>query len=49
MGGAIPLLTQYVFMAWYLVKHRDNFFDPLMPLFHLPEFKDLLPEACNGT
>jgi len=23
--GAIPPLPQYVFMAWYLVKHRDNF------------------------
>jgi hypothetical protein len=25
MLGAIPLLPQYVFMAWCLVKHRDNF------------------------
>jgi hypothetical protein len=25
MSGAIPPLSQYVFMAWYLVKHRDNF------------------------
>jgi hypothetical protein len=25
MGGTIPLLPQYVFMAWCLVKHRDNF------------------------
>jgi len=24
MRGAIPP-PQYVFMAWYLVKHRDNF------------------------
>jgi hypothetical protein len=23
MRGAIPLLPQYAFMAWYLVKHRD--------------------------
>jgi hypothetical protein len=23
MRGAIPLLPQYVFMAWCLVKHRD--------------------------
>jgi hypothetical protein len=23
--GAIPPLPQYVFMAWCLVKHRDNF------------------------
>jgi hypothetical protein len=25
MRGAIPPLSQYVFMAWYLVKHRNNF------------------------
>jgi len=25
MHGAIPPLFQYVFMAWYLVKHRDIF------------------------
>jgi hypothetical protein len=25
MHGAIPPLSQYVFMAWCLVKHRDNF------------------------
>jgi hypothetical protein len=25
MTGAIPLLPQYAFMAWCLVKHRDNF------------------------
>jgi hypothetical protein len=25
MRGAIPPLSQYVFMAWWLVKHRDNF------------------------
>jgi hypothetical protein len=25
MRGAIPPLPQYVFMAWFLVKHRDNF------------------------
>jgi hypothetical protein len=24
MCGAIPPLPQYFFMAWYLVKHRDN-------------------------
>jgi hypothetical protein len=24
MSGAIPLLPQYAFTAWYLVKHRDN-------------------------
>jgi hypothetical protein len=25
MHGAIPPLPQYVFMAWCLVEHRDNF------------------------
>jgi hypothetical protein len=25
MRVAIPLLPQYVFMAWYIVKHKDNF------------------------
>jgi hypothetical protein len=25
MHGAIPPLPQYVFKAWCLVKHRDNF------------------------
>jgi hypothetical protein len=25
MRGTIPPLPQYVFMAWCLVKHRDNF------------------------
>jgi hypothetical protein len=25
MSGAIPPLPQYVFMAWCLVKNRDNF------------------------
>jgi hypothetical protein len=25
MRGAVPPLRQYVFMAWCLVKHRDNF------------------------
>jgi hypothetical protein len=24
MWGAIPPLPQYVFMAWYFVKYRDN-------------------------
>jgi hypothetical protein len=23
--GSVPPLSQYVLMAWYLVKHRDNF------------------------
>jgi len=25
MRGSIPPIPQYLFMAWCLVKHRDNF------------------------
>jgi hypothetical protein len=25
MSGTVPPLPQYAFMAWWLVKHRDNF------------------------
>jgi len=25
MSGAVSPLAQYAFMAWCLVKHRDNF------------------------
>jgi len=25
MRGAVPPILQYVLMAWYLVKHRDDF------------------------
>jgi len=31
MRGAVPPLLQYVFMAWCLVKHRDNF--TFLPLY----------------
>jgi hypothetical protein len=31
MSGAIPPLPQYVFIAWCLVKHRDNFTFTLHP------------------
>jgi hypothetical protein len=29
MRGALSSFTQYVFMAWSLVKHKDNFALPL--------------------
>jgi len=29
MRGAIPPLPQYVFLAWRLIKHRDNVTLPL--------------------
>jgi hypothetical protein len=28
MRGATPPFPQYVFMAWHLVKHKDNFYTP---------------------
>jgi hypothetical protein len=33
MRGVIPPLPKYVFMAWWLVKHMDN--------FTLPHFKHI--------
>jgi hypothetical protein len=39
MRGAIPPLPQYVFMAWCLVEHRDNFTFYLKQL----ELKDYTP------
>jgi hypothetical protein len=38
MSGAIPPLSQYAFMVWCLVKHRDNFTFTFMSgdrLFHM--------------
>jgi hypothetical protein len=35
MRGSIPPLPQYVFMAWFLVKHRDNF----TVLFHILDYR----------
>jgi hypothetical protein len=35
MRGAIPPFLQYVFMAWCLIKHRDNFtFTIVLLTFH---------------
>jgi hypothetical protein len=31
LHGAIPPLPQYVFIAWCLVKHRDNFTFTFLP------------------
>jgi hypothetical protein len=33
--GAVPPFSQYVFVAWYLVKHRDNFTFNFTDLFTL--------------
>jgi hypothetical protein len=35
MSGDIPPLPQYAFMAWCLVKHRDNFTFTLTLLLRL--------------
>jgi hypothetical protein len=35
MRGAICPLRQYVFMAWYLVKHRDNFTFTYLKQYHI--------------
>jgi hypothetical protein len=32
MCGAIPPLSHYIFMAWCLVKPRDNFTFTILPL-----------------
>jgi hypothetical protein len=42
MRGAIPLLPQYAFMAWCLVKHRDNF------TFYLATLLGLLKKIVTG-
>jgi hypothetical protein len=38
MRGAIPPLSQYTFMAWCLVKNRDNF-----ALYLYLYFYDIIP------
>jgi hypothetical protein len=40
MRGTISPFPQYVFMAWCLVKHRDNF------TFYLKKYGYLSTEAC---
>jgi hypothetical protein len=38
MRGTIPPLTQYVYIAWCLVKHRDNFTFYLYIMSTIPPF-----------
>jgi hypothetical protein len=43
MRGAIPPLSQYVFVAWYLAKHRHNFTFTFTPIpvacpLYIPEY-----------
>jgi hypothetical protein len=42
MRGAIPHLPQYVFMAWCLVEHRDNFY------FTVPRLDNVITFAVRG-
>jgi len=44
MRGAIPLLPQYIFMAWYLVKHKDRFTISI-PLYRAKK----VPRICTVT
>jgi hypothetical protein len=41
MRGAIPPLPQYAFMAWCLVKHRDNFTFTLMAVAVLKDYSEI--------
>jgi hypothetical protein len=52
MRGAIPSLSQYVFVAWYLVFHRDN--STFLPFRYdiiytrtLPYYSELLMPQCD--
>jgi hypothetical protein len=43
MSGAIPPLSHYAFMAWCLVKHKDNF----TFYFNVAKFKYLRATETN--
>jgi hypothetical protein len=54
MRGAIPPLPQYAFMAWCLVKHRDNFIFTLhkgisLSILLLISHDDYCICNCNGN
>jgi hypothetical protein len=53
MRGAIHPLPQYIFMAWCLVKHRDNFtFTEKLKRYKSPGSDQILAEliqaGCNS-
>jgi hypothetical protein len=48
MRGPIPPLPQYVFMAWCLVKHRDNFTLPLPYLTLVRYLPKVTPTQDNS-
>jgi len=47
MGGAIPPLPQYAFMAWCLVKAQDNFTFYLLLHDHNTEIKSLILDSSK--
>jgi hypothetical protein len=47
MRGAIPPLPQYLFLAWCLVKHSDNFTFTFNPRFHAFLDRDF-PDCWTG-
>jgi len=48
MHEAIPTLTKYVFMAWYLVKPRDNFTFTWYVVQIVSRLQTVLTEVLNG-
>jgi hypothetical protein len=44
MHGAIPPFLQYDFMAWCLVKHRDNF--TFLYLYEIPAKITAVTDYC---
>jgi hypothetical protein len=48
MHRAISALPQYVFMTWFLVKHRDNFTVTLHPVFTV-RIQLFLEDHLSGT
>jgi hypothetical protein len=49
MRGAIPSLPQYVFMAWCIAKHRDNFTFVPLPFIRGPFERFVDWRQCTGV
>jgi hypothetical protein len=51
MHGAIPPLPQYTFMAWFLVKNRDNFTVTFYTLYRLMDcyYLPLMRNESNSS
>jgi len=48
MREAIPPLLQYVFMAWYLVEHTENFAFNFTFTFNFPSVYDNKTSSANN-